>query len=381
MSLSFGDFAEDAKDHDAPLTMSYLSNSGIDCAIEDNEIESLQTQISEYTTLLATLRGQLSDRRIRFQHELEELQKSIDETKINYDVALQQQIDEQSASLESLKNSIQDQIYKLANNTDHVSNQLDSWVDVSNNLAELRQEYNIQDLQAKIHQTEADGVEAQMTRQIKFEEIKQQRNALLIAKKSQLKALEEAVSNYSTIRREQQLHFDTLTQECMQNQTTRENGHKLIVQKLNYEDEQRNSMFESHISTLKEQIERERRRVQVEQSLLKQTEDNLQLMKKELTRKCAAQIDSASKDIEKIEKVLEQQNASGEREKTQTLSSISKFNSLQRQNVLLEQQAQQYEMEISQIQGQILSASSELKKATTPKKSSISHGLFGGTKY
>ncbi|OHT16757.1 hypothetical protein TRFO_41610 [Tritrichomonas foetus] len=350
---------------------------------DDAEIEHLQNQIDEMNNFLISVKSHAEDRQLRYEKTIEKLQQSIQEVQEKCEFDLENQIARQNAEVAQALADQEAEIEELILGTHYMNKDTNNWRNISEDLNYLSDKIEEFDIKKSIAGIKDQGQEIEFLRSTQIEDAKTKRQAILKSQERQIKALQDEIERYQSASRQDDQHFQMVTADCSFAQEKRERTHKIIVEKMNYEANQRAEIFGTHLRVLQRQVDRERSKTDTDTKALRDTEESLVQMKRKTSQHCLQQFNEATNDINRIQKLLEKHAESEESHSQMTLNSRSKTTNLQRQNVMLKRKIEQMADEIAAMEASIQRGCAELKRGQTPKKTSTasgslksSHGLF-----
>lgn len=359
MSLSFNDLTDD---------FSLLQNKQdiIDTTADDEEIESLEQQINELSSYIESVQAHSGDRLQRYQQTIQKLQNQVDVAKRSFEEDLQNQISQQNREINLLIEEYQSELEEILHQANWINIDSEKWNQISQHLYDLGDGNQLIDLQKQIARTCGEGAEIELSRTHQIEFKKQDRSYNLKMQQKRISKLEEEIRHYQTLRRQEESNYKTVINEFSQSQENREKCHQLTINKLDKEIAQRDAIFTKHLSVIQQHLQSEKEKAQKDSLIMKGAEESLLSLKNKMIHQSRKQIDKAMFDIRQIKAQIDKDTAKDESE-LQLSTSISKVQSVERQNEILKVKIASLQTQITNIQNNILKGTHELKRAKLPK--------------
>ena len=335
---------------------------------EDREIENLQKQIDDMNKYLLTVQLHAEDRQQGYLNKIQKLQQAIADEQEKASQNLERQISEQNAELKALYDKQAEELDEIKSGVRRMTIDTENWNVLSSNLNDLGEQIEEIDLHKRINQVQGEREELQIIRKNKYDDARMKMQMILKTQENQIKQIQDEIERYRTALRQDLQHFELMSRECTQAQEKREKTHNIVLDKINYEAKQREDIFESRLISLQRQIEKEKQKTDTDLKSLRDTEDSLLQMKRKTSQSCMQQFSEATRDIQRIQRLLEKSNEAEESNQLKTLSARTKTQGLQKQNVILKQQVDQMQTQIDNMEVSIQKGSAELKRALTPIK-------------
>ena len=335
---------------------------------EDREIENLQKQIDDMNKYLLTVQLHAEDRQQGYLNKIQKLQQAIADEQEKASQNLERQISEQNAELKALYDKQAEELDEIKSGVRRMTKDTENWNVLSSNLNDLGEQIEEIDLHKRINQVQGEREELQIIRKNKYDDARMKMQMILKTQENQIKQIQDEIERYRTALRQDLQHFELMSRECTQAQEKREKTHNIVLDKINYEAKQREDIFESRLISLQRQIEKEKQKTDTDLKSLRDTEDSLLQMKRKTSQSCMQQFSEATRDIQRIQRLLEKSNEAEESNQLKTLSARTKTQGLQKQNVILKQQVDQMQTQIDNMEVSIQKGSAELKRALTPIK-------------
>lgn len=361
MSFSFNDLSDD-------LSSFQLQNKQeiLDTAADDQEIESLEQQINELSTYIDSVQAHSDDRLNRYKQTIEKLQNQVVIAKRRFEEDLENQINDQNNEIRTLIEEYQDELEEILQQAKWVNIDSEKWNEISKTLYDLGDGNKLIDIQKKITKTCTEGAEVELTRDHELEVKRQDRSFNLQMQQKKINKLEEEIRHYQALQRQEEFNYKTMISEFNQSQENREKCHQLTISKLDKEISQRDAIFTKHLSAIQNHLHAEKEKVEKDTIIMKGAEESLISLKNKMIGQSRKHIDKAMFDIKQIKAQIDQDTAKEESE-LQLSASLTKIQSVERQNDILRQKIAKLQVQIANIQSNILKGTHELKKAKSQK--------------
>ena len=336
----------------------------------DADIASLEQQIGEMSSYLESLRTHSSDRQRRHSQKIDKLAKQIDLSQAAFSRYISDQRAIHQRELQELAESQRAELDEIILGARRMNMTTERWNELVSSLRELSERMEMIDLEKRINRTQNEGIEFEMTRTHSAEERSMRTKDSIEAQQRRVNLLEDEIRRYMSLARQEENEFNQMSSECTQAQENREKCHMLTVSRLNEEAAHRDQIFEQHLAVIQRQLEREKQKAEIDSNSMKETEKSLLDLKRLMSQRSLKQISAAMKDIKLIQRLIED-NAENEESSTKmTLSSVSKAQSIERDNALLKQKIDAIQKQVGNLQSDIMKGSLELKRTKTPTKDS-----------
>lgn len=356
MSFSFNDLSDDLSSFQQQNKQDL-----VDSTAEDQEIESLEQQISELSSYIDSVQAHSGDRLNRYKQTIEKLQSQVAVAKRRFEEDLENQIEEQNREIRSLIEDYKDELEEILRQAKWVKIDSEKWNEISKTLYDLGDGNKLIDIQKKIAKACSEGAEIELTRDHEIEVKRQDRTFNLQMQQKKVSKLEDDIKHYQTLRRQEDFNYKTVINEFNQSQENREKCHQLTISKLDKEISQRDAIFTKHLSAIQSHLQSEKEKAGKDTTIMKGAEESLIALKNKMISQSRKQIERAMFDIKQIKNQIDQDTES------QLSSSLTKIQSVERQNEILKQQIAKLQQQINTIQSNIMKGSIELKKAKAQK--------------
>ena len=365
MSFSFNDLSDEFS------SIQLQSKQELnDTAEDDQEIEKLEQQISELTIYLESVQAHSGDRLNRYKQTIEKLQNQVDIAKRRFEEDLENQINEQNREISMLLDGYQDELEEILQQAKWVKIDSEKWSQISKTLYDLGDGNQLIDLEKKITKTCAEGAEFELSRDHEIEVRREDRTFKLQMQQKRINKLEEDIRHYQALKRQEDFNHQTVTNEFDQSQENREKCHQLTISKLDKEIAQRDQIFTKHLSAIQNHLRAEKEKAEKDTYIMKGAEDSLISIKTKMISQSRKYIEKAMYDIKQIKTQIDRDTAQDESE-LQLSVSVSKVQSVERQNEILKQKIANLQVQINNIQNNILKGTIELKKARSQKDAQL----------
>lgn len=362
MSLEIEDLSDDNFSYPSlSIQRDHNENDG-------QEIDNLQSQIDEMSNFLQSVQLHADDRQQRYADAINKLKRNIEDERERLGSALEKQIASQNAEINEILASQENEMNYFLESTKVIEKDSNNWQTISNDLNSLGSNIEKLDLQGSITRVQGESDNLEFTRFAQTENLKITRKDILQNQERKIKLLQDEISRYKTLQRQDDSQFADFLRDNEISQESSEKTQKALVDRMNYEIKQREEIFKAHLNVVQQLIAKEKQKTDQESLITKETLESLLNLKRSTSQKCMKQLSETTRDINRIQQLLEKQNADEEVKVQMTTSSYSKTQSFQRQNAMLKQKISQTASEIELFQNNIKKCSAELKRAQTPRK-------------
>lgn len=353
-------------DSDSPQGGSELSFSslfsrtkeaaGVDLVIR--EVNELENQVSDLTDLLRSLTLQAEDRRARYSSDLADLNKQISQLKQKADADLRALAEEQEREYQAVVTRHEENMHGIIRGTQRVDATARGWERTAKGINKLQEDYEMSRVQERVDSLESEMRDEEILRRSRAAERQSEREARRMTQEALFATLHEDMMRIAANGRQQAQQYDILISECLQVQDDMIRAHDACIAAMQKEAEKRQELFEKHLSFVRSVLEKEHERCENDRRNAKEAIEHISALRRDTSRRCSVQIQSAQKDIERINALLKNPV-----DENRFSSSMMKSESLQRENVALSQELQQLEEELERVKGTVLTASTELKRS------------------
>lgn len=361
MSLEIDDLADDNYSFPPISIHDQGENDGQD-------IENLQSQIDEMSNFLQSVQLHADDRQQRYVSAIAKLKRNIEDEKERLGSALERQIENQNAEINEILASQESEMNYFRDGTQAIEHDSNNWRNISNDLYSLGNNIEKLELQGSIDRVQDESKNLEFSRFTQTENLKLSRKNIIQSQEKKIQLLQDEINRYKSMQRQEDAQFADFLQDNAISQESSEKTQKVLVERMNSEIKQREDIFNSHLNVVQQLIAKEKQKADQDSLVTKETLESLLNLKKSTSQRCMKQLSATTRDINRIQQLLEKQNAEEETKVQITTSSYSKTQNLQRQNALLKQKISQTASEIELLQANIKRCSVELKRAQTPKK-------------
>ena len=353
-------------DSDSPRDTSDLSFSsifsrtkeaaGVDAVLK--EVNELETQVSDLNDLLRSLKLQAEDRRARYSSDLSDLNKQISTLKQKADADLRALAEAQEREYQDVVTRHEDNLHGIMRGTKGVDSTARGWGKTAKGINDLQEDYEMSRVQERFYSLENEVNEEEILRRSRAAERQSAREARRANQEAMFEMLHEDMMRIAANGRQQAQQYEILIGECLQVREDMVRAHDACIAAMRTEAEKRQELFERHLSFVKQVLEKEHERCENDRKNAKDSIEHISAMRRDTSRRCSVQLQSAQKDIERINALLKNPV-----DESRFNSSMMKSEMLQRENVALSQELQQLEEELERVNGTVLAASSELKRS------------------
>lgn len=361
MSLEIDDLADDNYSYPAISIHDQGENDGQD-------IENLQSQIDEMSNFLQSVQLHADDRQLRYVSAIAKLKKNIEDEKERLGSALERQIENQNAEINEILASQESEMNYFRDGAQAIEHDSNNWKNISNDLYSLGNNIEKLELQGSIDRVQDESKNLEFSRFTQTENLKISRKNIIQSQEKKIQLLQDEINRYKSMQRQEDAQFADFLQDNAISQESSEKTQKVLVERMNSEIKQREDIFNSHLNVVQQLIAKEKQKADQDSLVTKETLESLLNLKKSTSQRCMKQLSATTRDINRIQQLLEKQNAEEETKVQITTSSYSKAQNLQRQNAILKQKIGQTASEIELLQANIKRCSVELKRAQTPRK-------------
>lgn len=342
---------------------------------DDDEIEGYQKQIAGIETLFESTKSHAQERSNKYDREIQNLEKQIELAKQSYEDDYQEQLKRQEREIEQLQESQNQELLELTSAAQLITTDASNWTEISQSLLKLANSNNLIELNKQINSVNSEENEFNLTHTLEGDMKRGIDETTRILNQNTIERLQEEINHYQSLRRQDDKCFSQLNQDVEISKQNREKCHELTIAKLKRETQHRDKNFEKYFNTISKNISLEIEKAKSD-SQLGTSEKELEKFKQILIARSKSQLEVAMNDIAHIKSLIGN-GANDEEDAAMTTNlSVSKVQSIERQNENLRQQIKNIQTEIAKIQRNLQIGVAELKntKQATydPNKSSNS---------
>ena len=340
-----------------------------------DEIEGYQKQIAGIETLFESTKSHAQERSNKYDREIQNLEKQIELAKESYENDYQEQLKRQEREIEQLQESQHQELLELTSAAQLITTDASNWTEISQSLLKLANSNNLIELNKQINSVNSEENEFNLTHTLEGDMKRGIDETTRILNQNTIERLQEEINHYQSLRRQDDKCFSQLNQDVEISKQNREKCHELTIAKLKREIQHRDKNFEKYFNTISKNISLEIEKAKSD-SQLGTSEKELEKFKQILIARSKSQLEVAMNDIAHIKSLIGN-GANNEEDAAMTTNlSVSKVQSIERQNENLRQQIKNIQTEIAKIQRNLQIGVAELKNAKQatydPNKSSNS---------
>ena len=378
-------FDSDSNDGTSSLTFSSLLNKSKDVAMVDavvKEVKELESQVTELDDLLKALKAESEEKRRRYANEIKDLRKRLDLMKARGESEMRTLKEAQETEYQNFIAEQEEQVAELVHGGSRVDTAAKQWQNMAKGINKLEADSEINKIEEKFNHLESELHNSQILRRSQAIERERERQDKRSDQEYLLRSLHETLLKLAANGRQRVQEYDILIQGAVETQEELMRAHELCMNNMKKEGQKREEIFQKHLAFVKKALDAEKERCEDDRTVAKETLDNLYAVRRETQRRCSQQLQTAQRDIERINKLLEAPDTANDT----CRSTMLKSESLQRTNFALSCELKQMENELERIHGKVLTASGELRRAEsarTPGKSktSFSSSLQSSLRY
>ena len=329
----------------------------------DEEIESLQKQVSEAESTLLSLTTAATRQRAEYAQTLSTLMKDIETAKNVAAEALARQKAENTEALESLKTRLDREMMDLESQIKNCELQNSLFEQTHQEIHLLSEMTKVHDLERKAEEQKARVEEVNAISAVsqlqKSMGSRDRRNAAILA----VKKLEQEISELQATRRELHAVLRLKSGDLIAQMDIKQRDQATFIGNLRRTMNERDARYATHINAVKAQIEKERIDMANDMKMTADKVDNLQKVYQAVSRNGNKQLGLLERDIEKMRRLVEAAGKAEERHDITHLEQIHKLERLNTETALLRTKSQEIEQQLLQTKARNGEAVTNLRKS------------------
>ncbi|KAK8888405.1 hypothetical protein M9Y10_039475 [Tritrichomonas musculus] len=272
---------------------------------EDPEILRIQEQINEAESNLEKIYAQVEEEKVRHEKELKEIAVEIEKAKKIRDDGLAEQQQEQHQEIEQILREYEEEREMFEHSLQKGVEDNRQYAQKSNEIILLSDEAKIANLERKVEIEKAKIQESIMNAESKQLQKTLKKKQVTSAYKQRFLLLEKEISDLQGKRRENSSDVRLRISELATKIQVKQVEHTTIIRKLENDMKARDKDYQTHIDTVKRQLEKEKQTADVETETMAVRYQNLQKYYQSVSKQGSQQLARITHDIEKLKRELD----------------------------------------------------------------------------
>lgn len=272
---------------------------------EDPEILRIQEQINEAESNLEKIYAQVEEEKVRHEKELKEIAVEIEEAKKIRDDGLAEQQQEQHQEIEQILREYEEEREMFEHSLQKGVEDNRQYAQKSNEIILLSDEAKIANLERKVEIEKAKIQESVMNAESKQLQKTLKKKQVTSTYKQRFLLLEKEISDLQGKRRENSSDVRLRISELATKIQVKQVEHTTIIRKLENDMKARDKDYQTHIDTVKRQLEKEKQTADVETETMAVRYQNLQKYYQSVSKQGSQQLARITHDIEKLKRELD----------------------------------------------------------------------------
>jgi hypothetical protein len=329
------------------------------------EVDELEKQVSELSTLLTSLKSHARDRKLRYEKELKALEAKMEKDKTLSAESLKKELVEQQEEIESLLVEQQDELQRASVQQQQLTSESLVWTQMTAGLPDLAEDLEQSELQIQLTRAQSEQEELSVLQETRTRETTIRQSGDLQSLKAKLDVEQQTLAELGVTERQQRQQHNNVLSDCVQCRKLLEQIHENMIQKLSTENKKREQSFTSHLETVRRQLEKERERFENEVKSAKSQLADLQQIKKTISKRCLQQLQAAANDIRQMDRLLQEQRGIDKEDPTAT-SLLIKSEGIERENLVMTQKVERLEAELDVLRNQAAELTRAIQERRRP---------------
>lgn len=272
---------------------------------EDPEILRIQEQINEAESNLEKIYAQVEEEKVRHEKELKEIAVEIEKAKKIRDDGLAEQQQEQHQEIEQILREYEEEREMFEHSLQKGVEDNRQYAQKSNEIILLSDEAKIANLERKVEIEKAKIQESMMNAESKQLQKTLKKKQVTSTYKQRFLLLEKEISDLQGKRRENSSDVRLRISELATKIQVKQVEHTTIIRKLENDMKARDKDYQTHIDTVKRQLEKEKQTADVETETMAVRYQNLQKYYQSVSKQGSQQLARITHDIEKLKRELD----------------------------------------------------------------------------
>ena len=366
--------------YDRPTTQDDLNDL-------DEELSQAQLQVDQADKALNTIKNELKVKIQAHESELKSLNEQIEKDRVNAETRLAVQESDQSDEYRILHDKLESQILKYQSQFDTGAKMIEDQTNQITEYKKARTAWKVTDMVRSVEYQQTKKIESDLNKSLKRAEQLSMTSSSIQGNKRYMKDIEKEIFDLQSQRRDIQMQSRVNEIELNTRINANEQDHRIAVQKLRTELENRAKDFQRHIADTKERIKKERQMAEFEVNETSERCANLQKVLQNVQRRGMQQMSKYASDIEKLQSALNEATRSEERFVGLNRESNMKLQGLRQKTAELRGSVEAMEAEIAALRGENESIVAELSKKsrtqiqTSARRDTLSRSTYRSRLY